>query len=101
MLNVNPGTSEMFFRYALHGYSVRATPLSGIRIKESRRGINIEIGAATPFAERGRHVNGTKKGVAQKKRHCQSGKYAFEKAKLSKFFSPLNLDETLPRINIA
>jgi len=34
-------------------------------------------------------------------RHCQSGKYAFEKAKLSKFFSPLNLDETLPRINIA
>jgi hypothetical protein len=76
-------------------------PLSGIREKESRRGINFEIRAATPFAERGRLVNGTKKGVAQKKRHCQSGKYAFEKAKLSKYFSLLNLYETLPRINIA
>lgn len=91
MLNVNPEASGMNFRYALHGYSVRAIPLSGIREKESKRGIIFELGAATPFAERGRLVNGTKKGVAQKKRHCQSGKYAFEKAKLSKYFTPLNL----------
>lgn len=57
------------------------------------------IGAAAPFAERGRQPNGRKRGATQKKRHCQSGKYAFESAKLAKFFGQLNLGKILALIN--
>ena len=60
-----------------------------------------EIGAAAPFAERGRQPIWAIRGVSQKKRHCQSGKYAFENAKLAKFFSLLNLGKILTGINNA
>lgn len=60
-----------------------------------------EIREATPFAERGRQAIVKRKGVAQKKRHCQSGKNAFESAKLAKVFGQLNFDELLAWINKA
>jgi hypothetical protein len=43
-----------------------ANPVVGIREKECGCGINFEIRAATPFTERGRHINGTKKELRRK-----------------------------------
>ena len=75
--------------------------MSGIREIKCERGVYVEIRAAAPFAERGRQHTCVKIGASQKKRHCQSGKYAFERAKLAKLFGPLNLSEILTGINKA
>jgi hypothetical protein len=54
---------------------------------------------AAPFVERGRQPKTSVPGAALEKRHCQSGKYAFEKAKLGIFLALLSFYKCLPKVN--
>jgi hypothetical protein len=77
----------------------RKAPLSGVREIKAKGKIWLEGRAASPCAERGRHLKNVC-GEVDTKRHYNLGKRAFDGAKLAKFYRKLNSGIGLTKINI-